>query len=670
MSMSESIRVGTLLGGRYEIIEKIGEGGMAEVYKARCHLLNRYVAIKALKPEFAGDREFMKRFETEAQAAGSLSHPNIVSVYDVGFDAGRHYIVMELVEGITLKAYIAKKGALPWREAAGFAAQLCSALECAHRRGIIHRDIKPHNIIITPEGVAKVTDFGIARAASSSTMVAGGAVMGSAHYLSPEQARGGYMDEKSDIYSAGVTLYEMLTGRVPYEADSPVSVAMMHVSGNAVQPRIINPDIPEDMERIVMKAMSKEQSARYQSAEAMLSDINAVLSNRAISPAPEPTQVMEEHVRAGARRRGAHAAESSHGANGGKKGKGKKEKTPLTKSEKRMVWLAVAAAVVLIGAVGLMCLSWFGVLGTSQWDETKVPNVEGRTVEEATRLLKDANLEIEIDEEIASAQYEKDTIISQEPAAGRSVKKGVKVRVKVSTGEGENLTIPNVVNYERDNARSTLEKAGFKVVFTEEESDTVPEGTVIRQSPSAGSEAKEGDTVRLYISVKNTDERVPVPNVIGKSLAQAKNDIEAAGLVVGNVAEEESDQAVGTVIRQSPSGGTAEKESAVALTVSAGTTSTPTPTPTSTPNAPSTPTPDDPSTPAPPSENVKVISLPVPQDKETTQIRVVANGTTIHDEVHHRSEVNFDLRIALISDTATLEIYHDGVLVGTQTVTL
>ena len=252
MSMSESIRVGTLLGGRYEIIEKIGEGGMAEVYKARCHLLNRYVAIKALKPEFAGDREFMKRFETEAQAAGSLSHPNIVSVYDVGFDAGRHYIVMELVEGITLKAYIAKKGALPWREAAGFAAQLCSALECAHRRGIIHRDIKPHNIIITPEGVAKVTDFGIARAASSSTMVAGGAVMGSAHYLSPEQARGGYMDEKSDIYSAGVTLYEMLTGRVPYEADSPVSVAMMHVSGNAVQPRIINPDIPEDMERIVM----------------------------------------------------------------------------------------------------------------------------------------------------------------------------------------------------------------------------------------------------------------------------------------------------------------------------------------------------------------------------------------------------------------------------------
>ena len=669
MSMSEFIGAGTLLGGRYEIIEKIGEGGMAEVYKARCRLLNRYVAIKALRPEYAGDREFMKRFEVEAQAAASLSHPNIVSVYDVGYDAGRHYIVMELVEGITLKEYITKKGALPWREAAGFAAQICSALECAHRRGIIHRDIKPHNIIITPEGVAKVTDFGIARAASSSTLVAGGAVMGSAHYLSPEQARGGYMDEKSDIYSAGVTLYEMLTGRVPYEAESPVSVAMMHVSGNAVQPRIINPDIPEDMERIVMKAMSKEQSARYQSAEAMLSDINAVLSNRAISPAPEPTQVMEEHVRAGARRRG--AADNAHNAKSGSK-KGKKEKKPLTKSEKRMVWLAVAAAVVLIGIVGVVCLSWFGVLGTSQWDETKVPNIEGKTVEEATQLLKDAKLELEIDEEIASAQYEKDTIISQEPAAGRSVKKGVKVRVKVSTGAGENLTIPNVVNYEKDNAKSTLEKAGFLVVFTEEKSDTVPEGTVIRQSPSAGSEAKEGDTVRRYISVKDTEEKVPVPNVIGKSLAQAKNDIEAAGLVVGNVAEEESDQAVGTVIRQSPSGGSADKKSAVALTVSKGMAATPTPVnpSTPTPNDPSTPTPDDPSTPAPPSENVKVISLPVPQDKDTTRIRVVANGTTIHDQIHHKSEVNFDLRIALASSTATLEIYHDGVLVGTQTVTL
>ena len=654
--MSEFIQIGSLLGGRYEIIEKIGAGGMAEVYKARCRLLNRYVAIKALKPEYAGDAEFLKRFEIEAQAAASLSHPNIVSVYDVGYDAGRHYIVMELVEGVTLKGYIAKKGALPWREAAGFAAQICSALECAHKKRIIHRDIKPHNIIITPEGVAKVTDFGIARAASSTTMVADGSVMGSAHYLSPEQARGGYTDEKSDIYSAGVTLYEMLTGRVPYEADSPVSVAMMHVSGDLVQPRIINPDIPEDMEKIVLKAMSKEQSLRYASAEDMLYDINAVLSNRAIAPAPEPTQVMEGRAREGARRRGAQAAsDTAHQAKN--KSKGKKDKQPLTKSEKRMVWLAVAAAVVLIGIVGVVCMSWFGVFGAWQWDETVVPEIEGKTLEEATKLLKDARLELDIDEEIASTQYEKDTIISQEPAAGRTVKKGVKVRVKVSTGIGDKISIPNVVNYEKENAKSTLEKSGFVVVFTEEESDTVPENTVIRQSPAAGTEAKSGDTVRLYVSGKAASEKVPVPNVIGKSLAQAKNDIEAAGLVVGNVAEQESEQAVGTVIRQSPSGGMADKKSAVALTVSKGQKATPTPTP----NTP---------TPPPPSEEpqkVKTISLPVPQNKESTQIRVVANGTTIHDALHHKSEVSFDLRVTG-RNTATLEIYHDGTLVGTQTV--
>lgn len=655
--MSEFIEIGTLLGGRYEIVEKIGSGGMADVYKAHCRLLNRSVAIKALKSEFAGDNEFLKRFDVEAQAAASLSHPNIVSVYDVGFDAGRHYIVMELVEGVTLKAYIAKKGALPWREAAGFAAQICSALECAHRKRIIHRDIKPHNIIITPEGVAKVTDFGIARAAGGSTMVADGAVMGSAHYLSPEQARGGYVDEKSDIYSAGVTLYEMLTGRVPYEADSPVSVAMMHVSGEATPPRIVNPDIPEGMEQIVLKAMSKEQGSRYQTAGDMLADINAVLADRAISPAPEPTRILDgDGEGAGAlRRRGAQMAQKDT-----KQKKGKNGKEPLTKSEKRMVWLAVVAAVVLIGIVGVVCMSWFGVFGAWQWDETKVPEIEGKTLEEATKLLKDAKLEIDIEEEIASTQYEKDTIISQEPAAGRTVKKGVKVRVKVSSGIGDKISIPNVVNYEKDNAKATLEKAGFTVVFTEEESETVPEGTVIRQSPSAGAEAETGDTVRLYVSAKTDGNKVPVPNVIGKSLAQAKNDIESAGLVVGNVAEQESEQAVGTVIKQSPSNGTkADKKSAVALTVSKGTTATPTP---------STPTPTTPTPPTEEPQKVKTISLPVPQNKDSTRIKVVANGKTIHDAVHNKSEVNFDLRVTG-RDSATLQIYHDGTLVGTQTVT-
>lgn len=649
--MNGNIQIGTLLGGRYEIIAKIGTGGMADVYKAKCRLLNRFVAVKVLKSEFSADDDFLHRFEIEAQAAASLSHPNIVSVYDVGFDSGRHYIVMELAEGITLKEYITRHGALAWREAAGFAAQICSALECAHKKGIIHRDIKPHNIIITKNGVAKVTDFGIARAATGSTVVADDTVIGSAHYFSPEQARGGYTDEKSDIYSVGITLYEMLTGRVPFDSDSAVSIAMMHVSQKATEPRIINPDIPENVEGIVMKAMCKEQSGRYQSAGDMLDDLNAALSGVHVpaGQAGGSTRVIDDGAAAVRQRRGAqNVHHSSHG------GGNKKEKTPLTKSEKRMVWLAVIAAIVLIGVVGCAVVFMFGGFGSAQWDETVVPDIEGKTIEEATQLLSEAKLKIEIEEEIASAQYEKDVIISQEPAAGRSVKKGISIRVKVSTGLEGVLTVPNVVSYERENAESTLKKAGFSVVITEEENETVPANTVIRQSPAAGTEAEAGDTIRLYVSSKSEKVQASVPNVIGKSLAQAKNDIEGAGLVVGNVAEEESEQAVGTVIRQSPSSGAkADKKSAVSLTVSKGVTPTPPP------DTHVTPTPQ---------MQVKTISLPVPQNKESTYIRVVANGKELHNALHHKNEVNFDIRVTGTS-SATLEIYHDGVLVGTQTIT-
>ncbi|MBE7026391.1 MAG: Stk1 family PASTA domain-containing Ser/Thr kinase [Ruminococcaceae bacterium] len=638
--INENIQIGTLLDGRYEIIEKIGTGGMAEVYKAKCLLLNRLVAIKALKSEFSGDEDFVHRFEVEAQAAASLSHPNIVSVYDVGTGFGRHYIVMELAEGITLKEYIAKNGPLEWREAAAFAAQICSGLECAHKKGIIHRDIKPHNIIVTKNGVAKVTDFGIARAATSSTMVADSSVIGSAHYLSPEQARGGYTDAKTDIYSVGITLYEMLTGRVPFDSESAVSVAMMHVSQKPASPRDINPQIPEDIEKITLKAMSKEQNMRYQSAGEMVEDINAALANLPISVYDDFDDVktpdaegdnMSKHKRSAAKTK--------------KRKKSGKAKIAYTKSEKRMIAFAVLAAIVLLGIVGIAFMSFFGGFGSSQWDETVVPAIEGQKLEDAQKLLKKAKLEIDIEEQIASVQYEKDIIISQEPAAERSVKKGSKVRVKVSVGIGAQVLVPNVVSYEKENAKATLENAGFVVVMTEEESETVPVSSVIRQIPGPGSEAKTGDTVRLYISTKIKPEQASVPNVIGKSLAQAKNDIEAAGFVVGNVAEVESDKSVGSVIEQSPRANEmADKKSAIALNVSKGTSATPTPAP-----------------------KVKTISLPVPQNKEATQIRIVANGKQIHDALHHKNEISFDIQVTGRS-TATLEIYHDSNLVGTQTI--
>lgn len=269
---------GRLLGNRYEIIEKIGSGGMATVYKAKCHVLNRYVAIKILRDEFTTDEEFIKRFEVEAQSAASITHPNIVSVYDVGADGNLYYIVMELIKGKTLKEIIVEeKGPLPWKWSVNIAGQIASALETAHKNHIIHRDIKPHNIIITEDGVAKVTDFGIAKAVSNSTITAFGTTIGSVHYFSPEHARGGYTDEKSDLYSLGVVMYEMLTGKVPFDADTAVSVALKHMQEEAVPPIEVNPNVPVAVNDIIMKALRKDTNLRYQNATAMLMDLRRAL---------------------------------------------------------------------------------------------------------------------------------------------------------------------------------------------------------------------------------------------------------------------------------------------------------------------------------------------------------------------------------------------------------
>ena len=271
--------VGKILGNRYEILEKIGEGGMATVYKARCNILKRYVAVKVLRDEFTTDEEFIKRFNTEAQAAASLTHPNIVSIYDVGHEDNIYYIVMELVQGKTLKEIINQDGVLPWKWSVNIAIQVASALETAHRNNIVHRDIKPHNIIITEDGIAKVTDFGIAKAVSNSTITAFGTTIGSVHYFSPEHARGGYTDAKSDIYSLGVVMYEMLTGRVPFDADTPVSIALKHMQEKPIEPIKLNPSIPFAVNKIIMKAMEKEISQRYQSATEMLKDLSMALKN-------------------------------------------------------------------------------------------------------------------------------------------------------------------------------------------------------------------------------------------------------------------------------------------------------------------------------------------------------------------------------------------------------
>lgn len=271
--------VGKVIGNRYEMLEKIGEGGMATVYKARCNILKRYVAVKVLREEFTTDEEFIRRFNTEAQAAASLTHPNIVSIFDVGHEDNVYYIVMELVQGKTLKEIINEDGVLPWKWSVNIAIQVASALETAHKNNIVHRDIKPHNIIITEDGIAKVTDFGIAKAVSNSTITAFGTTIGSVHYFSPEHARGGYTDAKSDIYSLGVVMYEMLTGRVPFDADTPVSIALKHMQEKPVEPMKLNPSIPFAINKIIMKAMEKEPSLRYQNATEMLKDLSMALKD-------------------------------------------------------------------------------------------------------------------------------------------------------------------------------------------------------------------------------------------------------------------------------------------------------------------------------------------------------------------------------------------------------
>ena len=267
---------GRLIGNRYEIVEEIGKGGMAIVYKAKCLVLNRYVALKVLRPEFREDKDFINRFKVEAQSAGSLSHPNIVSIYDIGQDGDLDYIVMEYVEGVTLKQYLDAKGVIPWKEAVDYAAQICAGLEHAHKKGIVHKDIKPHNIIITREGTLKITDFGIAKVMSTSTIATGGGAMGSVHYFSPEQARGGYTDAKTDLYSLGVVLYEMVTGKLPFEGDTAVSIAMQHIEKEPVPPKQLNPSIPQSLENVILKAMCKEQAGRYDTATQMIIDLKKV----------------------------------------------------------------------------------------------------------------------------------------------------------------------------------------------------------------------------------------------------------------------------------------------------------------------------------------------------------------------------------------------------------
>ena len=532
--------IGKIIGNRYEILEEVGLGGMATVYKAKDHVLNRLVAVKVLKDEFTTDAEFVKRFNTEAQAAASLSHPNIVSIYDVGHEEENnlYYIVMELVQGKTLKEIINSEGVLTWKWAVNIAMQIASALEMAHKRGIVHRDIKPHNIIITEDGIAKVTDFGIAKAVSNSTITAFGTTIGSVHYFSPEQAKGGFTDAKTDLYSLGVVMFEMLTGRVPFDADTPVSVALKHMQEDPKEPVELNSDIPTAVNQIVVKAMQKEPTARYQNATEMLHDLSKALKD------PDGDFVIIENKDGGYTR--VMQAIKDDQINEGKK----EEVKTKTKTNFFIEHPKAKIATIILGLILLFVVVFLITKIAIDGGITKkvdMPNFVGKTLEEAQTMADDLDLTIEA-EEVASSDVEEGKIISQDPEYSETkIEVGTTIKLKVSKGP-ETAELPKLEGMKIEDARVTAESLGITLVEETENSDKVEQGVIIKQDTAVGTLVKSGDTVTVHVSAGA--EKVRVPTVVGMDEGTAVATLKNAGLNPTVKYESHEDKEEGKVISQ------------------------------------------------------------------------------------------------------------------------
>ncbi|MBE7035267.1 MAG: Stk1 family PASTA domain-containing Ser/Thr kinase [Ruminococcaceae bacterium] len=574
---------GNIIGNRYEIVETVGKGGMAIVYKARCTMLNRYVALKVLRPEFREDKDFISRFKAEAQSAASLSHPNIVSIYDVGQDGDLDYIVMEYVEGVTLKQYIDVQGILPWREAVDYAAQISAGLEHAHKKGIIHKDIKPHNIMITREGTLKITDFGIAKVMSSSTIATGNTTMGSVHYFSPEQARGGYTDYKTDIYSLGVVLYEMVTGHLPFQGDTAIAIAMQHIEKEATPPRELNADIPESLENVIRRAMCKDQNLRYDSVTQMMVDLKKVYTG---SPVSYPDPVSDDTTIAPKIK--GYETEITIPV-GGKK---KQSKGSVKKDILGVIAGSLAGILVVVGLffVGYRFIGHGG--GNSE--KIQLPDFVNQTVTAAQGMVVNSKIQIVVDKEVESETIAPGKIISQSPKAGKMVNEDAIVKVVVSAGGGE-FPMPDLVNKHETKVQELLHEKGLSFTLTPEPSDNIPAGYVVRQVPTSGTYIDGATFVTVYVSSGKEDKLVEVPNLLGLSEDEAKAALLDAGLTWGRLVTATSDKAKGTVIGQSVDPGTkVEEKTAVSLKISEGRKE-------ETPQTPQTP--DTPQTPENPSGN-------------------------------------------------------------------
>ena len=623
------IKTGTILGDRYEILEKIGTGGMAEVFKGKDHKLNRYVAVKVLKEEFRDNDGFVKKFKEEAQAAAGLAHPNIVNVYDVGDENGIYYIVMELVEGITLKNYIERKGRLTIKEATSIAIQVSAGLEVAHNNHIVHRDIKPQNIIISREGKVKVTDFGIAKATTSQTTTS--SAMGSVHYTSPEQARGGYVDHRSDIYSLGIVMYEMVTGRVPFDGETAVTVAVKHLQEQMVPPSEYCPEIPYSLEQIIKKCTEKSPDRRYQD----IGDLMADLKQSLVDPDGDFVQMvdLDEQAKTVIMTKGTTSkVKESRRVNLSKDedadeddeeededNEDDEDDEELSPTVERAMTIAGVVLAVII--VIIMLLLFSKVLGigkksntdtsdsqqteqsadeeddssssTSQGNTVKMPSLLGKTYAEARTVLEELGLQIERGESEKSNQYSAGQIIAQSEESGNSVKVGTTVTVTLaaagstsssdgtgSTGSttsgttttttNSKVTVPSVVGKDENAAKSAITAAGLTVgTVSEASSDTVESGLVISQSPSANSETESNGKVSIVLS--SGPNKKKVTDVIGHESSRAQSELAGDGFKVEVKETYSNDMRAGLVVSTSPDRGTyVQPGSTVTITVSKG----------------------------------------------------------------------------------------------------
>lgn len=615
------LEIGSFLSDRYEILSKVGAGGMSDVYKAKDHILSRFVAIKVLKQEFSEDSSFVTKFRAEAQSAAGLEHPNIVNIYDVGSENGLYYIVMEYVEGITLKTYIEKKGQLSFKESASIAIQVARGIEAAHNKNIIHRDIKPQNIIISTDGKVKVTDFGIAKATSSNTISSD--VMGSVHYASPEQARNGFVDGRSDIYSLGIVMFEMVTGRVPFDGDTTVAVALQHLQEEIARPSIYAPDLPISFEKIILKCTQKTPDRRYQTIEELLTDIRRSLAHPdedfvTIAPlvdggktkviSPEELDKIKEGrgVAEDLNDDDTDADNDDEYADGEDDDDDEEDddddddgKLLNPKMDKAITIMGIVTAVIIVIVIIYLALSVAGVFkfggkknSESQQTESQTQtesesesetqtetegqmiDIRGMSVDDAQKAVDRLKLDLTVFAFETKQSDEKDgTILDQDVKAGDTVKRGSQINVVIA-GKGDSTSemvkIPSVIGKTKSSAKSTLESAGFSVTFEYGDyNNSVAADVVTAQSPSAKKQAAKGSTVTVTLSPGQKP--ITVPNVVGASQSQAESALAGAGLKYTYADSQYSDTvAAGNVISQTKSGETVAAGTTITLTLSKG----------------------------------------------------------------------------------------------------